>query len=492
MLKISKTILILLLLTTIGCNNKEVKYSNSIISSPHPLASEAGRYIYSLGGNAFDAAVASAFALSVVEPSMSGIGGRIQVIFKTQDGVISGIDGTTQIPQSFYSDDELPSFGYKTIGIPGVVAGLLMLQEENGKLDLETVMQPAIKYAEDGFMLLPGEILRQKYEKDKLESFEGSKIYFLDSIGNSFDIGDRIIQKDLAKTLKIISKEGKKGFYEGEIAKKIVDDIQQNGGFITLEDLKNYSAKRAKVLEGKFNGYNIHTLNLPSYGSITIQMLQIFDNLDINDEKDWSIKMSSAIEESYKYRPYQKNVDSLKSILSLNTARNIASSIEKNVIVSYQNEIKEYNYSDLAMQHTAHLTTSDKYGNVVSLTQTLGPNMGSRVATKGLGFLYNVTMGPYLGGYLGEDKPGDRASSHISPTLFTKNNEVILALGAAGGNKIPVAINQVAYRYLKQKFPLNDALFMPRVYMFESPRYVESHLVFIELMMIYSSKVIIM
>ena len=186
--------------------------------------------------------------------------------------------------------------------------------------------------------------------------------------------------------------------------------------------------------------------------------------------------MSSAIEESYKYRPYQKNVDSLKSILSLNTARNIASSIEKNAIVSYQNEIKEYNYTDLVMQHTAHLTTSDKYGNVVSLTQTLGPNMGSRVATKGLGFLYNVTMGPYLGGYLGEDKPGDRASSHISPTLFTKNNEVILALGAAGGNKIPVAINQVAYRYLKQKFPLNDALFMPRVYMFESPRYVESHL----------------
>ena len=165
-----------------------------------------------------------------------------------------------------------------------------------------------------------------------------------------------------------------------------------------MEDLKYYSAKRAKVLEGKFNGYNIHTLNLPSYGSITIQMLQIFDNLVINNEKDWSIKISSAIEESYKYRPYQKNVDSLKSILSINAARNIAGSIEKNTIVSYQNELKEYNYSDLAMQHTAHLTTSDKYGNVVSLTQTLGPNMGSRVATKGLGFLYNVTMGPYLGG----------------------------------------------------------------------------------------------
>jgi|TARA_B000000441_G_C21597516_1_gene263776 gamma-glutamyltranspeptidase len=102
--------------------------------------------------------------------------------------------------------------------------------------------------------------------------------------------------------------------------------------------------------------------------------------------------------------------------------------------------------------------------------------MGSKVATKGLGFLYNVTMGPYLGGYLGQDKPGDRSSSHISPTLFTSDDQVVLALGAAGGNKIPIAINQVAYRYLKQKFRLYDALVMPRTYMYDSPRYVEGHL----------------
>ena len=101
--------------------------------------------------------------------------------------------------------------------------------------------------------------------------------------------------------------------------------------------------------------------------------------------------------------------------------------------------------------------------------------MGSKVATPGLGFLYNVTMGPYLGGYLGDDKPRDRASSHVSPTIFTKNNKVVLALGAAGGNKIPIAINQVAYRYLKQNFPLTEALIMPRVYQDDSPIYIERH-----------------
>ena len=477
MLNTLKTFWLILAILTTGCSGSS-KYSNSIISSPHPLASEAGKLIFSKGGNAFDAAVAASFTLSVVEPSMSGIGGRLQVIYKQANGNILGIDGTTQIPQSFEdSDQELPSSGYKTIGIPGVVAGLIKLHKENGNLDLKTVMQPAIKIAEEGFVVLPGGIKRFQSEKEKLKLFEGSSLYFLDSIGESFKDGHLLVQKDLANTLRIISENGKKGFYEGKIAQKIVDDIQSNGGFISLDDLKNYKALESEVLTGEFNDYQIHTLNLPSYGSITINMIQIFDNLSINDEKDWNIKVSSAVEESYRYRPYQSNIDSVRSILSKETAKRIADKIEStNMVITYNNEVKKFDYQDIALDHTAHLTTSDKYGNVVSLTQTLGPNMGSKVATKGLGFLYAVTMGPYLGGYLGQDKPGDRSSSHISPTLFTDNNEVILALGAAGGNKIPVAINQVAYRYLKQKLKLYDALIMPRTYMFESPRYVEAHI----------------
>ncbi|MBL6654726.1 MAG: gamma-glutamyltransferase, partial [Flavobacteriaceae bacterium] len=422
---------LIIAILAIGCSDNS-KYSNSVISSPHPLASETGKLIFSKGGNAFDAAVAASFTLTVVEPSMSGIGGRLQVIYKQANGNIHGIDGTTQIPQSFKdSDEELPSFGYKTIGIPGVVAGLIKLHEENGNLDLQTIMQPAIKIAEEGFLVLPGGIKRFQSEKEKLKLFEGSKFYFLDSEGESYRNGHVLVQKDLANTLRIISEKGKKGFYEGEVAQKMVDDIQSNGGFITLDDLKNYSAMESEVLSGEFNNYQIHTLNLPSYGSITINMIQTFDNLSINDEKDWTIKVSSAVEESYRYRPYQNNIDSVRSILSKETAKRIADKIEStNMVITYNNEVKKYEYQDIVLEHTAHLTTSDKYGNVVSLTQTLGPNMGSKVATKGLGFLYNVTMGPYLGGYLGQDKPGDRSSSHISPTLFTSNDQVILALGA--------------------------------------------------------------
>ena len=229
-------------LLTIGCSVKN-QHKNDIISAPHPLAAQAGKAIFSIGGNAFDAAVASAFTLSVVEPSMSGIGGRLQSIYKTADGNIAGVDATTQVPLSYNSENSSSeSYGYKTIGIPGVVAGLIKLHEEHGVLDLKTVMTPSIRYAEEGYMILTGEAKRQASVKNIIESFEGTKLYFLNSDGDSFMPGDIVFQKDLANTLRSISENGKAGFYEGEVAEKIVNDIQSNGGLITLEDLKNYSA----------------------------------------------------------------------------------------------------------------------------------------------------------------------------------------------------------------------------------------------------------
>ena len=176
-------------------------------------------------------------------------------------------------------------------------------------------------------MIFPGEAKRQASAKDIIESFEGTRLYFLNSNGDSFMGGDIVVQKDLANTLKIISENGRKGFYEGEIAEKIVNDMQSNGGLITLEDLKNYSALDSKVLTGSFQGYNIHSLYLPSYGAITIQILQILDNLNIQTEEELAIKISSASEKAFEYRYYQNNEDSLKSILSYDLARKIANKI---------------------------------------------------------------------------------------------------------------------------------------------------------------------
>lgn len=254
--------------------------TNSAISAAHPLATNAGLSMYEQGGNAFDAAVAAGFTLAVVEPSMSGLGGRLQSIYNKSNGNIAGIDASTEVPLNYIQSEEKISYGYPTIGIPGVVAGLLALHENKGKLPLSKVLAPAIDHASNGFKLLPGEAKRQQLAKDKLLEFEGAKHHFLVKDSLSYQAGDLVVQKDLARVLQTIAEKGRAGFYEGEVAQKMVDDFQSNGGIVTLEDLKNYRALESKILKGSFRGHEVHSLYLPSFGAITIQILQILDHLN--------------------------------------------------------------------------------------------------------------------------------------------------------------------------------------------------------------------
>ena len=316
-------LLLLLFIVPFSCTkeNKNV-ITNSSISAAHPLASQAGKKMYEQNGNAFDAAVAAGFTLAVVEPSMSGIGGRLQAIYRNSSGKIGGVDASTQVPMNYKKMNKKYSYGYETIGIPGVVAGLLKLHESYGSLSLKKVMAPAIEFAEKGFKILPLESERQKSVKKYLLEFDGSKFHFLNSNGNSFKSGDLVIQMDLAKTLKKIANEGKKGFYEGEVARKIVSDIQSNGGILTIEDLKNYNALDSKVVKGFFNGNDIFSLNLPSFGAITIQILQIIDNLNLsNSENEWALQFDKVTSLAYKNRDYQENLDSLSKIIRYDEAK---------------------------------------------------------------------------------------------------------------------------------------------------------------------------
>ena len=451
----------------------DTTFKNNTIAAAHPLASLAGKKMYEQQGNAFDAAVAAGFALAVVEPSMSGIGGRLQAIYHKDSGKIGGIDASTQVPRSYKPTTEKYSSGYQTIGIPGVVAGLLKLHKEHGVLPLQKVMEPAIEYAENGFKILPGEALRQQSAKKVFEQYEGTKTHFLNAEGASFKAGDLVVQKTLASTLKAIASQGKAGFYEGEVAQKIVADMQANGGILSLEDLKNYQALDSEVLQGSFQDLKVYALNLPSYGAITIQILQILDHLKATENEEvWAFNVGKATELAYTYRKHQKNRDSLAQILSYEQAAKWANQIqEQNLNLVSENTSEMQGSWVAAVGHTTHLTAADQEGNVVSLTQTIGPNMGSKVASKDLGFLYAVT----LGGYLGEYKPGDRSNSHITPTLFMDGDQVTLAIGAAGGSRIVTAVTQVAHRYFKQKHDLNKAIFLPRVYPFEDSLWIENH-----------------
>ena len=466
-----------LVLLTISCTNKSNQQfgqgKRGVISSAHPLASDAGIKILKSGGNAIDAAVASAFVLSVVEPSMSGIGGRLQAIVKLPNGEMRGVDASTQVPEKYDSNTHPKnSYGYSTIGIPGVVAGLIKLNKEYGVLPLDIVMEDAIRYAENGYEILPGESKRQMIVKDQIEKFDGTKKYFLDKKGENFRSGNLVIQSDLAKTLKVISENGKSGFYDGEIARKIVDDVQKNGGILTLEDLKNYEAEDSRVIKGNYRGFDVYSLFLPSYGAITIEILNILSYFNVNElnQVEWVKMFSDVFGIAYLDRPKQKYEDSLKLILSKDYAYKLFNSLKE--LKTTRTNNSELNGEWIAeIGHTTHLSASDIDGNVISLTQTIGPLMGSKVATDGLGFLYAVT----LGGYLGDYQPGDRANSHISPTIITNDNGFYLSIGAAGGSRIITAITQVISNVIDKGMRLDEALEKGRVFNINDTTEIESH-----------------
>ena len=449
---------------------------NGLVSAAHPLAVKAGVEMMEKGGNAIDAAVATAFALSVVEPSMSGLGGRLQAIVRLPDGEFYGVDATTQAPLS-YDAKTAPSgrYGYPAIGIPGVVAGLCKLLEKHGTLPLETVMQPAIGYAENGFEILPGEAKRHAFAQKTLTEFAGSTKYFLKADSTTYKEGELFVQKDLASTLKQIATGGKDAFYKGEIAKKIIEDIQTNGGVLQLEDLEKYEALDATLLSGNYRGYDLHGLGIPSYGAITIEILQILENFPLENLRgaDWASTLYQAMEMAYRDRKYQFS-DSINTLIDKKYAASIAELIKsedgklKNA-AEYKDKVPESWLAE--MGHTTHLSTTDKDGMMVALTQSLGPNMGSKVATPDLGFLYAVT----LGGYLGDFKPGQRAASHISPFIITKDDKPFMVLGAAGGGRIITAITSVTSRTIDHEMPLADALAAPRVHPDEDSVFIETH-----------------
>lgn len=484
-----KNVILLLSVITLissSCQQKQSAISlttanGGMVSAAHPLATDAGRLMLEKGGNAADAAIAAAFALSVVEPSMSGLGGRQQVIIRAADGSVHGIDATTQAPAAYDTSkiDAQVRDGYPVIGIPGVVAGLAKLHQKFGSLPWNTLIEPAIQYAEEGFTMLKLQALRHEAALDVMSKYEGTSQYFLEPDSTAYDEGDLLIQKDLAQTLKLIAEGGKDAFYKGEIAQKIVADFATHGGLLTLDDLAQYDAPDAKIVTGIYRSdYELYGLWMPSFGAITIAILQALDRLPLStfNETDWAKAHNLAIELAYEHRKRQLEGDSIADVL---TSDIFADSLAQ-AIQAQMNGIESIGYQELEdiplswsepIGHTTHLTTADQNGMMVALTQSLGPNMGSKVASSGLGFVYAVTNGPYLGVY----KAGQRASSHISPFLITHNGKPFLALGAAGGSRIISAVTSVTSRIIDQNLSLEQALAAPRVHPDTDTALIENH-----------------
>ncbi|MFQ5702728.1 MAG: gamma-glutamyltransferase family protein [Gemmatimonadales bacterium] len=437
-----------------------------MVVTAHPLATWAGVHVLEQGGNAADAAAAAAFAVAVVRPSMNSIGGRNQILIRNSDGRIYGIDGTTQVPTDYDSSKGVTaSYGYATIGVPGALAGLIRLYKEHGSLPLETVMAPAIEYAENGFRLLPGQAWFHTLAAKQIAESKGARASYLKPDMTPYRAGDLLRQPVLAQTYRKIARGGADVFYRGEIAHAIAADMAEHGGLVTLQSLANYRAEDARIVHGSYRGYDLVAMDVPASGAIAVQSLQIMENFSRAEytAEEWATITAQAIALA---------IPDLRRLGPDTTAKRATS---KEWAAS---QAKKIRIGDSVGAHTGgspsprffppddsgyttHISVADSAGMIVSLTQTVGPIMGSKVATPGLGFLYAVTLGGYLSG---ATKPGTRARSGITPVFVLRDGKVVLVLGAAGGLRIISSVVQVASRVIDDGLSLPDALAAPRVH----------------------------
>lgn len=449
--------------------------SRGMVVAAQPLATAAGVEMLERGGNAADAAVAAAFAVSVVEPSMNSIGGRTQILVRTAEGAFHGIDATTQAPDT-YDPDTAPQagYGYPTVGLPGAVAGLTRLLDEHGTLPLATVMEPAIRYASEGFMLLPGEAARQASTAEQLRESEGATLYYIEPDGSPYDAGDHFVQSDLAMVLRRIASGGADAFYRGEIARAMADDIVDAGGHVTAAALAGYRAEDSRVVRGSYRGHELVGTFTPAAGAMTIGVLQIIENFDMAgaDETTWALVVGQALALGFEAARTHRGPDAWQLLTSPEWAREQAERVRLPVAAAAmgpepaaaprgsQEPVAAYFAGPDDEGHTTHLSTADADGMAVALTQTIGPAMGSKIATPGLGFLYAAT----LGGYLGRLEAGERARSNIAPFMVLDGDDPMLVLGAAGGARIVSAVVQAVCRVIDQGLSLPEALAAARLH----------------------------
>lgn len=448
-----------------------VSSTTGVVVSSSSLASEVGASIMHQGGNAVDAAVATAFALAVTWPGAGNIGGGGFMIVRRPNGQAITIDyrekaplGST--PEMYLNKNGeiergLTASGYLAPGVPGTVRGLETAHRKFGKLPWATVVMPAVKLAEDGF------VLSDSLAKGLNTQLSGTMGKFPSSVaaygkpgGGTWAGGDKIVLKDLGKTLRAIATDGPDAFYKGGIADMIADDMKANGGLITKKDLAEYRAVVRKPVTGNFRGYQITSMPPPSSGGVAlIEILNILENFDLKAKGRYSAStihlLTEAIRRGFLDRArFLGDPDFTKvpveELLSKTHAKKLAEEIDPARASSSLELGKDIVTKVLPAEsdETTHFSVIDKDGMAVSNTYTLEGGYGSRVVVKGAGFLLNNEMGDFnkkpgetnTRGDIGTPPnliaPGKRMLSSMTPAIITKEGKVLLITGSPGGRTI--------------------------------------------------------
>ena len=476
-----------------------VRTKHAMVVSIHHLATDAGVEILKEGGNAVDAAVATGFALAVVHPAAGNLGGGGFMLVHLHDGNSTFIDYRERAPQAATADMYLDAkgnvipgasiTGYKAIGVPGSVAGMVYAEKKYGVLTLAKVMAPAIRLAGEGYVLTDEEaqILRDK----TLTQFPESKRIFQRD-GNFYQAGETFKQPELAVTLRTIASDPD-DFYHGAIAKKLVADIQQGGGLVTAEDLARYSVKEREPLTGTYKGYTILAAPPPSSGGIAlIEALNILDGYDLSRWKDRTPEEMHLIVEAYR-RAYMDRTDYLgdpdyvKIPLDRIADPKYAAAWRTSIVVDQASPSPELKRPEgflpppptmTNVRHestqTTHYSVMDAQGNAVSVTTTLNNGFGSGVTAEGLGFVLNDEMDDFaskqgvpnmfglIQGPANAIAPGKRPLSSMTPTIVLKDDKVRFVLGSPGGGRIITTVANIFLSVADEGLNIQQAVDAPR------------------------------
>lgn len=467
---------------------------NAVIVAPQPEAVEVGAKVLERGGNAIDAAVACAFAQTVVDPLMCGLGGfgSMQVFMpgagrhdivefycSAPDAVSPAMwtdEFTRQTPDGFayLLSNGANEIGYQAICTPGALKGFEHALTNYGTMDLATVMSDAIDYAQNGFMVRSDvyNFWTQESEFGERTVFEklqfsktGREIYF-DGEGNLKKPGDIVQNADYARTLRRIADTNSSDiFYFGEIGQEIADDMKANGGLITVDDLKSLRVSRVDPIWGSYRDTKISTSPPPGSGISMLQLLHIMENFEVSSFKHSNLEHLRVLIEAMKRMTIDKD-------RHMGDPNCVAVPIEKLLSKSYAAELaQEIKRGERATvtraesphsRETTHVTVVDAAGNIVSMTHSLG--MPSGVITEGLGFMYNGTMSRFdpRPDRPGSLAPGKRRASSAAPSIVFRDSEPWVAIGAPGGSYIAPAVGQCIMNVVDFDMSVSDAVSAPR------------------------------
>jgi len=471
-------------------SQKKITCENGAVVSAHPLASKIGLAILKMGGNAVDAAIATQLALAVVYPNAGNLGGGGFMVARLKDGKLVAIDYREKAPDSAHRDMylsptgepqlELSQNGHLSSGIPGTVSGLFE-SSKYANLSFDKLIQPAIDLAEKGFAISEKDARAFNGLKDQFLKYSTQTPVFVKN--TDWKGGDTLFQKDLAETLKRIKQKGAKGFYEGETARLIVEEMKRGKGIITLDDLKNYKAASREPHVFDYKGYKIVGMPMPSSGGVLLhQMLKMIEDKPIASYGFHSTEavqlMVEAERRAYADRAqFMGDADFFKVPVSKLTSEKYLKERMADFVpgkASNSEQVKPGELPAAESEETTHLSVIDKDGNAVAVTTTLNNSYGSKTVVGGAGFLLNDEMDDFsvkpgvpnmygaIGGEANAIMPGKRMLSSMTPTLVLKDGMPFLVVGTPGGTTICTSVFQTIVNIIDFNMNTEDAVWKPK------------------------------